>query len=377
MLKKIFICIFICVLTLQMSVLGNSNTFQSSNIICIERNTGRVLFNKGGFEKKKIASLTKLLTAVVVCENVDLNDTFVVSRKASQIGGSTVGIKAGENVKVRNLLYGLLLSSGNDCAICLAEGVAGSVENFSIKMNKKAREIGAKNSNFITPHGLDNENHYSTCMDMAKIMNYAMKNKEIAKIISTKNIDVNFGSFNKSLKNTNRLLHKYPYITGGKTGFTNGAQRCLAVSAKKDDLEVICIVLGSETTDIRFNEAKTVIDYCLENYRLVDISKQMKWYINIDVEKGNIAKYEDYIKGNLIYPLKQEEVEKIRVSQEFIPIIKAPLNKGSVIGEIELYIEDELIYTNKVKLKENIYKNNIKDYLNKGLKDMFQLNFHY
>ncbi len=375
MLKKVIICMLL--ITLNLKIFAANDKFQSNNIICIERKTERVLFNKGGFEKRKIASLTKLMTAIVVCEKVDINTEFLVSKKAAGVGGSTVGIKSGEKVKVKNLLYGLLLSSGNDCAICLAEGVSGSVENFSKEMNRKAKEIGAKDSNFVTPHGLDNENHYSTCMDMAKIMNYALKNKKIAEILGTKTIDINFGSFNKSLKNTNRLLHKYPYITGGKTGFTNGANRCLAVSAKRGDLEVICIVLGSETTDIRFNEALEVINYCLDNYQLIDISKQMKWYVSLDVEKGDILKYEDYIRGNLVLPLRNAEKENIRVKQEFIPKIIAPLEKGTVIGEIELLLDKEVIYRKEVRLKRDIRKLEIKDYMYNGIKDMFSLSFNY
>ena len=374
MLKKVIICLIIL---LNFSFYNYAKEYNSPNIICIDRKTERVLFNKQGFEKKKIASLTKIMTAIVVVENIDLDKEIIVSKKAALIGGSTVGIKEKDKIKVKNLLYGLLLSSGNDCAIALAEGVFGNVEDFCIKMTEKAKEIGAKNSNFITPHGLDNEMHYSTCMDMAKIMNYAMNNKEILKIMKTKEIDINFGSFNKHLRNTNRLLHKYSNITCGKTGFTNGANRCLVASGKNNKLEVICVTLGSQDTDIRFNETKEVIDKCLEDYDIVDLSKQMKWYINIPIIKGEVLKYEDYIKDSLTIPLTKEEREKVYINQEFIPYLKAPIKKGKQIGVIELNIDNETLYRKDIFLNKDINKLTQKDYINKGFKDLFNLNIYY
>lgn len=373
MLKKVIVFLLIF---LQFNFLVYAKEFSSPNIICIDRKTERVLFNKGGFEKRKIASLTKVMTAIVVCENIDLDKEIEVSKKAASIGGSTVGIKAGDKIKARNLLYGLLLSSGNDCAIALAEGVSGSVENFCLKMTEKAKSIGAKDSNFVTPHGLDNEKHYSTCMDMAKITNYAMNNKEILKIMQTKEIELNFGSFNKQLRNTNRLLRNFPNVTGGKTGFTNGANRCLIASMKDSNMEVICVTLGSQDTDIRFNETKEVLDMCLEKYDLIDISKQMKWYVNIPVHKGEIFKYEDYIKESLVVPLSKEELEKIYVKQEFIPLLYAPVKKGMQIGVIELNVDNETLFKKDVFLNRNIKKLEPKDYINKGFKDLFNLSIY-
>lgn len=368
MFKKITICF--CVLLTFCNILF-AKSFDTPNIICIDRKTERVLFNKGGMERKSIASLTKIMTAIVVLENVDKDFVITVSNKAASIGGSTVGIKKGDKIKVENLLYGLLMSSGNDCAIALAEGTCGNVENFCNAMNKKAKEIGAKNTNFVTPHGLDNEMHYSTCLDMAKIMNYALQNKKIAEIMQTKEKDVNFGSFNKRLRNTNRLLHNEKNITGGKTGYTSLANRCLAVSAKKNDLEVIAVLLGSQDTNIRFNEAKEVLDMCLLKYDMVDLSKQMRWYVSVDVEKGNIPKYEEYIKESLTFPLSKEEREKISVEEEIIPKIVAPLKKGSLIGIIDMYIEKEKIFTKNIYLKEDIKKLLPVDYMYKGFKEIF------
>lgn len=189
--------------------------------IVIESTTGRVLYGKNIREGLKIASLTKIMTAIVAVENADLDDMVKIEKDAAYIGGSTIGLKYNSEVKLESLLYGMLLKSGNDCAIAIAHHVGGTVENFVDMMNKKAYDIGAKDSYFTNPHGLDKENNHSTAYDMAVITRYAINNEYIKRIINTSSITLNFGGINKILSNTNRLLRTYPFCDGGKTGFTN------------------------------------------------------------------------------------------------------------------------------------------------------------
>lgn len=345
----------------------------SPSAIVIDSLSGRVLYEKDGYSKRKIASLTKVLTAIVTIENVKLDEVVTVKTGSGSIGGSTVGVKKGNEITVKALMYGMLMESGNDCAYALAEYVGGDIETFGKMMTEKAKEIGAKDSSFKNPHGLDVEGHYSTAYDMALITRYALNNKSINEIVNTNTISVKFGKIVKTFSNTNRLLRTYSLADGVKTGFTNGANRCLISSATKDDLRVIAVVLGSETTDIRFNESKNLLEYALDNYKLRDVSKNMNWYINIPVYKGKVEYYEKYITREKKVALTDEEYEKIYVKQTILPVIKAPLYKGYNLGMIEMYVDNEKIYEEKIYLDKNIYKKKVLDYVMFGIKNMFNV----
>lgn len=306
--------------------------------IVMEVTTGRILYEKNITEKRKIASTTKLMTAMVVLDNCDISKTTVVSKKAAGVGGSEVGLKAGEEVTVEALLYGLMLESGNDCAVALAECTAGTVDEFVKLMNQKAKDIGAYNTNYSNPHGLDTEDNYCTAYDLALIAKETLKYSKLQQIIGTKEITMNFGKSSKYLANTNRLLHTYEYCTGGKTGFTNGANMCLVTFGVKDNMQIVTVILGGETSNIRFDDGKRLMEYAFNTYSMVDISEQIKWYISIPVYKGNILKYEKYIADSLVFPLKDGEAEEIYVKQSILPVITAPVNKGCVLGDIAMYI---------------------------------------
>lgn len=196
----------------------------SNAAIVIEEETMRILYEKNIREKLKIASLTKIMTAIVAVENANIEDLVKIGKKAAYIGGSTIGLKVNSEIKLETLLYGMLIKSGNDCAIAIAEHIGGSVDVFMQMVNKKAYEIGAKDSYFTNPHGLDENNNHSTAYDIALITRYAINNKYIKKIIGTNTITLDFGGGNKILSNTNKLLRTYNYCDGGKTGFTNRCQ---------------------------------------------------------------------------------------------------------------------------------------------------------
>lgn len=266
-----------------------------------------------------------------------------------------------------------MLESGNDCAIAVAEHVAGSTEEFVSLMNEKAKLIGAKHTNYTNPHGLDTEENYCTAYDLAIITRYAIQNEEFNKIISTESITLDFAGVSKYLSNTNRLLRSLDYCDGGKTGFTNGAMYCLMATGTQNGMRVIVIILGAPNTDVRFSDGKKVMQYCLETYTLTDISDIMQWYIDIPVYKGNIKNYTRKISDSMIFPLKEGEKESIYIKQSILPVINAPQNKGLCIGYISMNIGSECIYTTDVYLEEDIYKNGILDYMRMGLKTMFDL----
>lgn len=354
-------------------IFGEELKITSPSAIVMEVSTGRVLYEKNIQAKRKIASTTKLMTAMVVMDNCDLKDIAEISKHAAGVGGSEAGIKVGEKITVESLLYGLLLESGNDCAVALAEHVSGSTEEFAILMNNKAKELGAYNTNYTNPHGLDTEENYCTAYDLSLIAKNVLKYPELMKIMATKQIEVKFGDRMKYLANTNRLLSTYTYCLGGKTGFTNGANRCIVTYGEKNGMQIVTVVLGSETTDIRFNECKTLMQYTLDTYTLVDISEHMNWYIDIPVYKGSIKNYIRYITDNMVLPLKTDEVEQIYVKQTLLPVIQTPAKKGLVLGDISMYIQDEMIYNTEVVLDMDLPKNNVWYYMKYGISHMFDV----
>ena len=376
-MKKILACFCLC-LMLPLNVLfavtdGSEPKITSTAAILMEQDTKRVLYGKNYRNKVKIASTTKILTAIVAIENKDLKDMVLISKKAAGTGGSTVGLKSGSEISLKSLMYGMLLKSGNDCAVAIAEYVGGSVENFADMMNKKAYEIGAKDTYCTNPHGLDTEKNYSTAYDLALITSYAKTNETLSKMLGTESITVPWGTSSKYLSNTNRLLFTYEYCDGGKTGFTNGANRCLVATAKKEELKVIAVVLGAVTTDIRFSETKELLKYGIDNYKMVDVSDTINWYIDIPVYKGDIYSYVRKFNFNNKIPLKDGELEQIYISQSIVPSLYAPVERGSYLGKIELYIGEQVLYTGDIFLDQNIRKNNVLDYMLKGLKGIFEI----
>lgn len=259
--NKIFFIIFIslitfslfCVFTTSVSFAQNSFTADAysttaKSAIVIDKNTGKVLFEKNADEKLPIASTTKILTAITVIENIDdLFKTVSVPDCAIGVEGSSIYLEKGERLKVIDLLYGLMLQSGNDCAVALACLTSGSVENFARLMNIVAINAGATNSHFCNPHGLHEKNHYSTARDMSLISAYAMRNETFRKIVSTTNyVDCPYADrgYNRIIKNKNKILTTLDGGNGIKTGYTKVAGRCLVSSAQRKNVEIICVVLS-------------------------------------------------------------------------------------------------------------------------------------
>ena len=256
--KFVFVNIFVFFLISFSKIYAVDIQSPAAVVICEE--SGRILYDKNCNEQRKMASLTKLMTSILLVENCDLDEKITVEKQACYIGGSEAGISPNDEVTAKDLLYGMLLPSGNDCALAVAYHVGGNIENFAMLMNEKAKELGLTKTSFANPHGLDNDSHYTTAYEMALITRYARKYDIIKKVASTTETNVTFGNKSVNLRNTNRLLRTYPKATGMKTGFTNGANRCLAASASYNNLNLIAVVLGSDTSDIRFNDAKAILE---------------------------------------------------------------------------------------------------------------------
>lgn len=343
--------------------------------IIYDRNSKEAIYSKNISEKCKMASTTKIMTAIVVIENTNLTDLVEVSSKASSTGGSRLGLSKLDKITVEHLLYGLMLKSGNDAAVALAENTGGNVKNFVSMMNSKAKILGLLNTNFVTPHGLDNENHYTTALDLAILTDYALKNDIFSKIVKTKNYTVLINNNPKNISNTNELLGTFDGIYGVKTGFTNGANRCLVTACKRGNLDFICIVLGCDTKKDRTKDTIKLLSYAFNNFTLINLkdiamnkfntwktSHQNSFFIN----KGKSQILNLYLDENDIpfsnIALENTKKEKIDYEISFNSYYKAPLKKNTQIGILALYIDGREYYSIKILNSNEIANKNTFDY---------------
>ncbi|MCM3477162.1 D-alanyl-D-alanine carboxypeptidase family protein [Caldibacillus thermoamylovorans] len=326
---------------------ANEINVSSYSAIVMDQKTGRVFFEKNAHEKRRIASITKIMTAILAIESNKMGETVTVSKKATRAEGSSVYLKPGEKIKLRDLVYGLMLRSGNDAAVAIAEHVGGSVDGFVFMMNEKAAQIGMENTHFANPHGLEDQDHYSSAYDMAILTKYAMENEEFRKISGTKvhyapNPD---SEWKREWTNKNRLLTElYKYSTGGKTGYTKKAHRTLVSTASKNGMDLIAVTLNTPSqTD--WTEHIQMFEYVFDHYDYQVIVPDG----TIDKITKKIYKKHAYIAHEYVYPINEDEKESFHVHYRLIKP-KKEWKKNTdkipeVIGKTEIYFHDELIHT--------------------------------
>ena len=338
-----------------------------------DRASGRVLYEKNGNKQTPMASTTKIMTAIVVLENAKLNEVVKIDSKAAGTGGSRLGLKKNDKITVNDLLYGLMLRSGNDAAVALANYVGGSIEGFADMMNRKAEEMGLKNSHFIVPHGLDNEGHYTTAYELAKMADYALKIDKFKEIVSTKSTTIYINNYPKAINNTNQLLGSVSGVYGVKTGFTNGAGRCLVSACKRDDLDIITVVIGANTTKERTSDTIKLIQYADQKFGIINIkeiieSKFIGWKnINegrIYVNKGLEDRVELYLEE---FPyeemaIEQDDRDKIEIKVNCIFNLEAPIEEKQVLGNVSVMLDGDVLEILNIYNKNEIGKKGVKDY---------------
>ena len=363
----LFVLIFLFAATaggLSLLFSDSNNTFAesyntSAKAMCVmEASSQRVLAQKNSSTQLPMASTTKIMTAITAIESgVDLDKVFEISPRAVGVSGTSLYLRAGEKFTLRDLLYGLMLISGNDASVAIGEYVGGSVEKFVEMMNKKAQEIGATNSHFDNTHGLDSKNHYTTAYDLALITSYAMQNPTFKEIVSTKNIKItNSDGKNRYLKNKNKLLSSLEGCNGVKTGFTDDAGRCLVTSCERDGMDVVCVVLNCGPM---FEESAALLDKAFKEYHLVDLTSGYAFKTKLKVESGQ----QDYVKigtyGSYYYPLKTEELKKVKYKYTIDESVEAPVESGRAIGQVEIFIDNDLHFSEKIYTMENVRRNSI------------------
>ena len=376
LIKNLFFLLFILILLFSFDISfaseGNSLNLNARSCVVLDRNSKKIIFGKNEYNKVKMASTTKIMTATVIIENCDLSQTVTVSKKAAGTGGSRLGLKTGDKITIRDLLYGLLLCSGNDAAIALAETAAGSVQEFSNMMNNKAKELGLNNSHFESPHGLDSDNHYTTAYELALLADYALQNSTFRNIVGTKNYTITINGYPKNITNTNELLGSLDGVYGVKTGFTNGANRCLVTSCKRGEMDIICVVLGCDTKNFRTQDSIKLINYTFENFEYLDIKnlidRKFENYKNnntnpFEINKGvsNDLEIRCFSTEPSIIPIKKDEKNSIKVDFELRKSLEAPINTNLKVGSFRVYsdnrtiLEGDILTTNSIDKKKPSY----------------------
>ena len=322
----------------------------------------RVLYEKNSREKRANASTTKMITALVAYENGNLDDVVEVSVKAANTGGSTINLRKGDKITLNDLIKGLLVHSGNDAAVAIAEHISGSVENFAILMNDMAETVGAVDTNFVTPHGLDAENHHSTAYDLMIISKEILNTPYLANIVAQKTVEITVNGYTKTLNTTNEMLSFYEGANGIKTGFTGDAGRCLVTSSKRDGRQLISVVLGCDTKKNRTTDSVKLLDYGFKSFELVELSQYVKDNICIMVEKSQGGIYSLSKNIDLKYPLKAKEKESLVVKYNIKSGLVAPLPKGEIIAITEIMLNGTTIAKINYSLPENINRKTWKEY---------------
>ena len=382
--KRIFL--FLLIFTFLSSFNGtfaseeNTPNLNARSCIVLDRCSKKILFGKNEYNKVKMASTTKIMTATIILENCNLSQTVTISKKAAGTGGSRLGLKAGDKITIRDLLYGLLLVSGNDAAVALAETCSGNITDFANLMNKKVKDLGLNNTHFETPHGLDSDNHYTTAYELALITDYALNNSTFLNIVGTKNYTITINGYPKNLTNTNELLGSLNGVYGVKTGFTNGANRCLVTSCKRGDMDIICVVLGCDTKNFRSSDSTKLINYAFEKFQYVNVENILneefnKWkeenknYFNI--EKGISSNLQISISNidTPIIPVKKDEISSLKVSFSVTQNLSAPIYKDTAIGNFRVYTTSETILEGSIISAQNINKKDVFYYFKDFLKN--------
>lgn len=312
--------------------------------VLVDQTSGRVLYGKNEDQKMKIASLTKIMTAIIAIEKGELEELVTVGPNAVNVEGSSIYLKKDEKVTLETLLYGLMLRSGNDAAVAIAEYIGGSVEGFVYLMNEKANLLGLEHTHFANPHGLDAPEHYSSAKDLAILTQYALQNPTFQRIVKTqvKTVEWEGEDWKRTFINKNKILKLYPPADGVKTGFTKLARRTLVTSATKDGQQLIAVTLNDGND---WQDHMNLFEYGFDKYSLEEVVN-VNQRITATEHKNDKGKRLVLVAGkSLLYPLKEDEEAKVTLE----PIVSYPLKRvksnGILVGTARAYFGKELIGT--------------------------------
>lgn len=361
-LKIVFIILGIILFTGSTSYCNEIDISAQSGIL-MDAASGRVLYSFNSQEKLPMASTTKIMTALVAIENGYMEDIIKIKREWTGVEGSSIYLYEDEEISKKDLLYGLMLRSGNDAAVAIANYIGGDIDSFVEMMNNRSKKIGAINTNFVNPHGLEDNNHYTTAYDLALITKEALKLNTFREIVKTKTWVANRDK-NNYFYNKNKTIWQYDGGDGIKTGYTQNSGRCLVSSATRKGMQLIAVVLNDRNW---FNDCYKLLDFGFDNYSPYIVYDKSQLIKSLNVVKGN----KDYVpiitEDVCILPLKEEEKKNVKVVINLPEELEAPISKGDKVGRIEVYLNGEIINTIDLITKYEVKKINLFERLFKGL----------
>lgn len=380
MIKKLIIFLWVLLTVFSFEFAANASELNLSAhaavLICV--NNGEVLYIRNGDEKLSMASTTKIMTSLLALEYPEPDKEIIVTDEMVMVEGTSMGLAAGDSVSLRELVYGMLLQSGNDAANTVAYVIGGSKEQFAVIMNDRAKQIGMNNTNFVTPSGLDDDEHYSTAYDMALLACECMKNPEFAYICSQKRASLTYGNppYLRTLTNHNKLLQTYKYSVGIKTGFTKKSGRCLVSAAEKDGITLVAVTLRAPDD---WNDHISLFEYGFSKCKGSEYSCELNG-ININVAGG----VKQQIPVTLSETVRWLSGDDVTVSIRLKPLVYAPVRVGDIVGKAVFGSENRDIAEVFIHAGENVEikptpelndnnKENLLEKLVDKLKDFFNV----
>lgn len=336
-------------MSLCFNVNVNATDISAKSAIVINGITGEVIFEKNAYERLPMASTTKIMTALLLAEQKDLSKQICCTKEMVTVEGSSMGLLVGDLVTYNDLLYGMLLPSGNDAANTTAIALGGSIENFVSLMNRKARLLKLNDTNYVTPSGLDADGHFTTAYDLARLASYALKNDNFRKASSSYTARLCYGNppYNRTLTNHNKLLNSYDGLIGVKTGFTKKAGRCLVTAAQRDNSQIIVVTLndGNDWSDHR-----NLLDFGFSKLSNVNLDFNDVQTVNvIGASKDELKLRADSFSCSIL----PENTSKINYKINLPTFVFAPINKGDVVGTIDIRFDDDLIQSVNIVADED------------------------
>ena len=380
-MRKIWIFIFL-ILFIPIRVYGEELNLaeNAKSAILIEASTGEILYQKNANERLAPASMTKIMSLILIMENIEngnlkWNDIVVVSKNASSMGGSQIFLETNEMMTVEDLVKGICIASGNDATVALAEKIAGTEKAFVKLMNDKAKNLGLKNTNFVNATGLDAEGHYSSAHDMSVMARELVRHEKILEFSSIYEDYLRKNTAKKFwLVNTNRLVKFYSYIDGLKTGYTGNAGYCLTATGKKNDMRLISVVMGEENTDNRTTDTLAMLDYGFNMYSIDKVISKDDSLGEVKINLGDEEKVSVRVKNDITI-LNNNQKEKKNVTYEIkLDKINAPVKKGDTVGSVKLYEDGRYMYSEEITVVNNIDKANIFKVFIRNLRDIISIN---
>ena len=360
-MKKILFMFFCLFITYKVDA-SNTLAPHAKSAIIMEESTGSVIYEYEADKKLPPASMTKMMSLVLIMEAIDndvikLDDKVTISSNASGMGGSQILLETGEQMTVDDLLKGITVSSGNDAVVALAERIGGTEENFVKMMNDKAKKLGLKNTNFKNCHGLDDKEHYSSARDMAIIAKELVKHNKILEYSSIYETYLRKGTDKQIwLVNTNKLVRFKKGVDGLKTGYTENSGYCLTATMKEDGMRVIAVVMGEPDSGVRNDEVSGMLDYAFAQYKLDTILNKNKVLKNININKGKKENVNIISKEDVTLLKKKIDKDKEIKYDLKLKDIKLPIKKGDNVGILSIYVDNELYKNINVTVNEDVKK---------------------